>query len=153
MTPQTPDIYIGVGTQGSTMNAADAIEFTDEDIFLHRNKFGPVDGRMLPRQRRNEDVRSGKCQKCGEDCGPYMTCSKHREIGSLFRALKNLESEGRVVRVSDGRGSRGGSKWRLKPKTPYVRSDEKIGRNDICPCGSGKKHKFCCLSLSQKVTT
>ena len=22
----------------------------------------------------------------------------------------------------------------------------KIGRNDICPCGSGKKHKHCCLS-------
>jgi hypothetical protein len=22
---------------------------------------------------------------------------------------------------------------------------EKIGRNDPCPCGSGKKHKHCCL--------
>jgi len=21
----------------------------------------------------------------------------------------------------------------------------KIGRNDVCPCGSGKKHKRCCL--------
>ena len=21
----------------------------------------------------------------------------------------------------------------------------KIGRNDLCPCGSGKKYKFCCL--------
>lgn len=23
---------------------------------------------------------------------------------------------------------------------------EKIGRNDPCPCGSGKKYKACCLS-------
>ena len=23
--------------------------------------------------------------------------------------------------------------------------DEKIGRNDPCPCGSGKKYKSCCL--------
>jgi len=25
-------------------------------------------------------------------------------------------------------------------------SDSKVGRNDSCPCGSGKKHKKCCLS-------
>jgi hypothetical protein len=25
-------------------------------------------------------------------------------------------------------------------------SDSKVGRNDPCPCGSGKKHKKCCLS-------
>lgn len=27
---------------------------------------------------------------------------------------------------------------------PYVRSSPKIGRNDPCPCGSGKKYKKCC---------
>lgn len=27
----------------------------------------------------------------------------------------------------------------------YVRDVPKIGRNDPCPCGSGKKHKRCCL--------
>lgn len=26
----------------------------------------------------------------------------------------------------------------------YVRSGPKIGRNDPCPCQSGKKHKKCC---------
>ena len=29
-------------------------------------------------------------------------------------------------------------------KTPYKRKGEKIGRNDPCPCGSGKKYKNCC---------
>ena len=28
--------------------------------------------------------------------------------------------------------------------TPYVRSEKKVGRNDPCPCGSGKKYKHCC---------
>ena len=28
--------------------------------------------------------------------------------------------------------------------TPYRRESPKIGRNDPCPCGSGKKHKKCC---------
>ncbi|MBA3816750.1 MAG: SEC-C domain-containing protein [Parachlamydiaceae bacterium] len=23
--------------------------------------------------------------------------------------------------------------------------DQKIGRNDLCPCGSGKKYKQCCM--------
>jgi preprotein translocase subunit SecA len=30
------------------------------------------------------------------------------------------------------------------PKKPVVRSSEKVGRNDPCPCGSGKKYKMCC---------
>jgi preprotein translocase subunit SecA len=29
-------------------------------------------------------------------------------------------------------------------KKPLKRSDKKIGRNDPCPCGSGKKYKKCC---------
>jgi hypothetical protein len=28
---------------------------------------------------------------------------------------------------------------------PYVRATPKVGRNDPCPCGSGKKYKKCCL--------
>ena len=27
-----------------------------------------------------------------------------------------------------------------------VRTTPKIGRNEICPCGSGKKYKNCCLN-------
>jgi preprotein translocase subunit SecA len=33
---------------------------------------------------------------------------------------------------------------RLAPKTQPVRSTPRVGRNDPCPCGSGKKHKKCC---------
>ncbi|MCK4691960.1 MAG: SEC-C domain-containing protein, partial [Desulfuromonadales bacterium] len=29
-------------------------------------------------------------------------------------------------------------------RKPAVRDEEKIGRNDPCPCGSGKKYKKCC---------
>ncbi|MCI7098671.1 MAG: SEC-C domain-containing protein [Lachnospiraceae bacterium] len=27
---------------------------------------------------------------------------------------------------------------------PVVKTDKKVGRNDPCPCGSGKKYKKCC---------
>ena len=29
-------------------------------------------------------------------------------------------------------------------KTTYYRDGRKVGRNDLCPCGSGKKYKQCC---------
>lgn len=32
----------------------------------------------------------------------------------------------------------------FEPPQPYVRPEPKIGRNDPCPCGSGKKYKKCC---------
>jgi len=30
-----------------------------------------------------------------------------------------------------------------QPQTPYQREGQKVGRNDPCPCGSGKKYKQC----------
>ncbi|PAB57518.1 hypothetical protein CCE28_18615 [Anaeromicrobium sediminis] len=43
--------------------------------------------------------------------------------------------------------------WALKGNTPAdafkkkpVEVEEKIGRNDPCPCGSGKKYKKCCMN-------
>jgi preprotein translocase subunit SecA len=29
-------------------------------------------------------------------------------------------------------------------RTVILKKDEKVGRNDLCPCGSGKKYKKCC---------
>lgn len=31
-------------------------------------------------------------------------------------------------------------------QAPLVRTAPKVGRNDPCPCGSGKKHKKCCMA-------
>ncbi|MFO7941293.1 MAG: preprotein translocase subunit SecA [Bacillota bacterium] len=40
-------------------------------------------------------------------------------------------------------GSSGESSGKSAPRT-FERSGPKIGRNDPCPCGSGKKYKHCC---------
>ena len=31
----------------------------------------------------------------------------------------------------------------VAPPPPFTRAGEKVGRNDLCPCGSGKKYKHC----------
>ncbi len=33
--------------------------------------------------------------------------------------------------------------------TPFVRGDRKVGRNELCPCGSGKKYKHCHGALAE----
>jgi len=35
-----------------------------------------------------------------------------------------------------------------QPPETYRRPEPKTGRNDLCPCGSGKKYKQCCLAKS-----
>ena len=31
------------------------------------------------------------------------------------------------------------------PQAPILRVERRVGRNDPCPCGSGKKFKKCCV--------
>ncbi|MBO7367286.1 MAG: SEC-C domain-containing protein, partial [Paludibacteraceae bacterium] len=33
---------------------------------------------------------------------------------------------------------------REQQKTQPIRAEKTVGRNDPCPCGSGKKYKNCC---------
>jgi len=44
--------------------------------------------------------------------------------------------------MSDGSRTAGGGDGSARPDT-YVRTERKIGRNEPCPCGSGKKYKQC----------
>jgi uncharacterized protein YecA (UPF0149 family) len=37
-----------------------------------------------------------------------------------------------------------------KGQAPIQRAGPRVGRNDPCPCGSGKKYKNCCMRMSAK---
>lgn len=41
----------------------------------------------------------------------------------------------------------------VKKTRPVVRDNKKIGRNDHCPCGSGRKYKNCCMNTGKYETT
>lgn len=66
---------------------------------------------------------------------------KEDTVKLLFRVVprENMEREQVAKPTSENAGGDG----TLKQKP--VRSGEKTGRNDPCPCGSGKKYKHCCL--------
>jgi preprotein translocase subunit SecA len=42
-----------------------------------------------------------------------------------------------------GPGPRAQAAPAAEPHTPFVREQKKVGRNEPCPCGSGKKFKHC----------
>lgn len=60
-------------------------------------------------------------------------------IRVLYRIIPKhkLERERVAKNISTNRGQ-------ASKKEPVRRTSAKIGRNDACPCGSGKKYKHCC---------
>ncbi len=65
--------------------------------------------------------------------------SASRTLDSLRTACEDLVPELEGVLVS-GRSHHHETEM---PEAPYVRASPKVGRNDPCPCGSGKKFKKC----------
>ena len=65
---------------------------------------------------------------------------EHHEV-SKFE--KNHEGEWCFV-DGDGHTHKEGESHQHKVIETYVRPEEKVGRNDPCTCGSGKKFKKCC---------
>lgn len=59
------------------------------------------------------------------------------------QALLHVRIEQKVEREEVAKVT-GTNKDATGGKRPIVRMSEKIGRNDPCPCGSGKKYKHCC---------
>jgi hypothetical protein len=57
---------------------------------------------------------------------------------------KDVERRHRQMRLLYARALRMAGKNRPAPVTQPVRVEPKIGRNEPCPCGSGKKYKKCC---------
>ena len=49
-----------------------------------------------------------------------------------------------VAKVTSEGFAGGAQKSQPQKKAPVVNKVPKVGRNDPCPCGSGKKYKKCC---------
>jgi preprotein translocase subunit SecA len=63
--------------------------------------------------------------------------AQHAEPGSVVAA----QAQAPAAAVGAGMPRR--SVAPPQPKTPFVREQPKVGRNEPCPCGSGKKYKQC----------
>lgn len=72
-----------------------------------------------------------------------MTASIQEDVVRLmFHIRREKAPQVRMVQPRVMMESRGGDGEPEKPKT--VKKSANVGRNDPCPCGSGKKYKQCC---------
>jgi len=95
--------------------------------------------------------------------GAMLDLIKHDTISILSRVriqsqedVERMEAQRRAAQAMEFRhaeasalgqqkasGGQGGSAAPAAAAAPFVRSAKKVGRNEPCPCGSGKKYKQC----------
>ena len=61
----------------------------------------------------------------------------------IFVSRAQLRDNLQREEVAKPTGTSGGAEETSKRK-PVVNKNAKVGRNDPCPCGSGRKYKHCC---------
>ena len=88
----------------------------DDDAVLHLFIFAAIAGEV-------EDEIHGPDDKPLADPEAWLQ-ARREQVGGYVQELRDYWASRRVV----------------------TRSAPKTGRNDPCPCGSGKKHKKCCLT-------
>jgi uncharacterized protein YecA (UPF0149 family) len=78
-----------------------------------------------------------KCNK------PRFSVKKKKPRMGARPNSANARHRDRILRImdKDQRGIEG-----MVPLKPDQAIEPCVGRNDPCPCGSGKKHKRCCLA-------
>lgn len=85
---------------------------------------------------RLSDIMDGKAEE--KTLGRLLDLFVQMRFPNILKdRLKKVGPVGKeIVRLSTRKGA------------PSTRSASKVGRNDPCPCGSGKKYKKCCLGKS-----
>ena len=104
----------------------------------------------------NQDIHSEEfLYLLAESC--ILTGYDEKKTDRLIRILQKSSPDGRRAAgtlkkrmqereliADDWQNNMSGEYYEWKPQMPVVRQTPKIGRNDPCPCGSGKKYKKCC---------
>lgn len=83
------------------------------------------------------EIHSKEKGTAGDDVGFVDFVARFRQKGIPQEHREHAE-----FRKEDGRWYFWDASF-VKPET-VRREEPKVGRNDPCPCGSGKKHKKCC---------
>jgi preprotein translocase subunit SecA len=76
--------------------------------------------------------------------------AQHAEAASVLTAAEQAEADGSQGdgSAAAGRSAQGQQALPAGDQAPFIRGDRKVGRNEPCPCGSGKKFKHCHGALS-----
>ena len=144
--PACPDVAVATAVfQLEMLWAAEADDI--EDIFElldeieedERGRFGSTAPRG-PRARQRWLEERDELSRCWDTCAWLV----EQRVETVSEGKARLLAEARRL------ASRFGDPQRLlAPPRPVRLSSPKVGRNDPCPCGSGRKYKNCCLDKAR----
>lgn len=70
---------------------------------------------------------------------------RKRKVYNIFELYDSVLSSWHGYQKDKKKNNEAEYDYSKSQKIPQQAISEKIGRNDLCPCGSGKKYKKCCL--------
>jgi preprotein translocase subunit SecA len=112
----------------------DLVSTINQDIIRHLFGF-----RIVPEERapRASQVRAYKPETSRRSPEPEHAMAAQGQSSEVRQPARPQPSRRRSKR-------RKRDDERQEPGVTYHREEPKVGRNDPCPCGSGKKYKHCC---------
>lgn len=102
-----------------------------EDFVMTSGAPLPVDRKTL------SEILDSVFQRYGSEDGKYITVDMQEKAdltAAIIRLCLEKDSSYQIEYEDVG----------VEPVTSPLRRETRIGRNDPCPCGSGKKYKRCC---------
>ena len=139
--PMCPDTAVAVALDQLTVLTVGRDDGIDDLFELLDEK--EEDERELREQDepRRARLREEREEVLADFAEARATCEWLIERGIEQVAAGESAIEAEVARLA----ARHGDPDRLLAPLPPVRAAVKVGRNDPCPCGSGRKYKHCCL--------
>ncbi len=102
---------------------------------------GRIPEDVLGRHHFEDDLAAA--ERAPEDAGRFDS----ENVGYIEDVLASLIGTAHASAYEDlPSDSAGGTAWEDYPTEPFVNPLRHVGRNDPCPCGSGKKYKKCRLA-------
>jgi len=77
-------------------------------------------------------------------CQAMITAIREETVRRMFLVQLRPSQEIKRQKVAKETSASGTAETTVK-KQPVRNKDKKVGPNDPCPCGSGKKYKKCCM--------
>jgi len=122
----------GIGLRGYGQRDP-LVEYKREGFDLFADMMGRVQSEVIANLMRVQPIRPGEPRPHEAQTAPPASASAPRSAPTADRSPRLVFH-------------RGNSGQEPASAAPVHRDGEKVGRNDSCPCGSGKKYKKCCGS-------
>ena len=119
-----------------------------EAVEARRRRVAPVEAIHASPAAPAEEAFASQAETEEEEEANAMAMEPMRAAGGgMARQFPGESGPAPHHRAGSGARGAGSSRPSSGDRSPYVRGGRKIGRNEPCPCGSGKKYKQCCGRL------